>query len=102
MALLTSQNRHVRSATVSSESGIVSLPSKRSKPPESPGTTITFLPPIVARVQSASSQLNFLSFHPYKPGETEELDPGHCAMPYNNAAIPPTEEITGSASLPCK
>ena len=23
-------------------------------------------------------------------------------MPYNNAAIPPSEEVTGSASLPCE
>ena len=45
--------------------------------------------------------------HATEPETVSELDPssltsltGPQIMPYNNAAIPPSDEITGSASLP--
>ena len=30
------------------------------------------------------------------------VDPPSTQMPYNNTAIPPSEEVTGSAALPCR
>ena len=34
------------------------------------------------------------------PSEARTLVPSTASMPYNNTAIPPPDEITGSASLP--
>lgn len=102
MASLTPKNSRVRSATSSCESGVRSLPKNQLESLENPETSINFLSPAVASLQSASSQPDVLGVDHYKPGETQELDTDHLAMPYNNAAIPPPEEITGSASLPCE
>lgn len=102
MASLTPKNSRVRSATSSCESGVRSLPKNQLESLENPETSINFLSPAVASLQSASSQPDVLSVDHYKPGETQELFTDHLAMPYNNAAIPPPEEITGSASLPCE
>ena len=102
MASLTLKNSRVRSATSRCESGVRSLPKNQLELLENPETSINFLSPAVASLQSASSQADVLGVVRYELGETQELDTDHLAMPYNNAAIPPPEEITGSASLPCE
>ena len=64
--------------------------------------------PVYLQYPPANSQRSPSEYLP-SPPRTQSLTPQPVqvesrkrTMPYNNAAIPPPEEITGSASLPCK
>lgn len=76
--------------------------------------------PLPAEKQSTRQGVKTVSTRPFGPSPSPtigtfstRLAPKHqpvgiwtpipqIHMPYNNAAIPPSEEVTGSASLPCK
>ena len=51
-------------------------------------------------IQPSSSQTPYHPFGELTPREATYKDQS-ATMPYNNTAIPPPEEITGAASLPC-
>lgn len=58
--------------------------------------------PTTAAFDLSSAFGSFSTLVPQEPDSLGAWTPlSGIHMPYNNAAIPPSEEITGSASLPC-
>ena len=90
--------------SIKEDNSLVSVSSIRSSTKNKSNEVETGIPPSKNYKIAAESSISSLQLTRYSLNQSNTYKHKRdqtATMPYNNTAIPPPEEITGAASLPC-